>query len=335
MDLYEILGLTSSATKTEIKKAYRDLAIVYHPDKNRGEDTTDKFIEIQFAYNTLIDDTKKENYKKLSFGEKKNQVYDFMKEYIYERFPNIKFQKIISNFYPDENEFRDDINNFNFSNIFSKLKKKFVDDEINNDEIISATKMPSISCISCGKCNCVCNKYQYIDQEKLNIHHIQRITIDEKYNSFEKQILIRRKTKEEIKININCNKTEIIIVNEGETLNGIHGNIYINLICDIDKKYMCMDKYDILTFYNISLYEYIYGGTINMTHFGDNIKYDFPCCIDNSTYIHLDNYGFTEDNNMKIKRGVLHIKLCINGFDNNSDRDLYNKNKQLIKELFS
>lgn len=59
MTYYEILGITKEASADEIKKAYRKLASVHHPDK--GGDTT-KFQEIQVAYDTLSDPTKKQQY---------------------------------------------------------------------------------------------------------------------------------------------------------------------------------------------------------------------------------------------------------------------------------
>lgn len=53
--LYQILGLSSSATPEEIKKAYRRLAMQYHPDKNPSEDAEEMFLDIQEAYDTLSD----------------------------------------------------------------------------------------------------------------------------------------------------------------------------------------------------------------------------------------------------------------------------------------
>ena len=59
-DYYEILGVNKSATKEEIKKAYRKLAIQFHPDKNRGDDTAEeKFKEATEAYEVLSDDQKR------------------------------------------------------------------------------------------------------------------------------------------------------------------------------------------------------------------------------------------------------------------------------------
>ncbi|KAL4871749.1 hypothetical protein BDV12DRAFT_19263 [Aspergillus spectabilis] len=55
-DYYKILGVSKDASETELKKAYRKLAIQYHPDKNRdGEKGDEMFKEIGEAYETLID----------------------------------------------------------------------------------------------------------------------------------------------------------------------------------------------------------------------------------------------------------------------------------------
>ncbi|KAF1958321.1 TPR-like protein [Byssothecium circinans] len=62
-DYYKILGVSKDAGETEIKKAYRKLAIQHHPDKNPGDDAAaERFKEIQEAHETLSDTQKRARY---------------------------------------------------------------------------------------------------------------------------------------------------------------------------------------------------------------------------------------------------------------------------------
>ncbi|EGG24283.1 hypothetical protein DFA_06433 [Cavenderia fasciculata] len=67
--LYEILGVTPSATKEEIKKQYRMLAKRYHPDKKPSAADQTKFVEINRANKILSDDRMRELYDTYSFDE--------------------------------------------------------------------------------------------------------------------------------------------------------------------------------------------------------------------------------------------------------------------------
>ena len=61
-DFYDVLGISKSANKDDIKAAYRKLAKQYHPDLNKAPDAEKKFKEVQEAYDILFDDQKRAAY---------------------------------------------------------------------------------------------------------------------------------------------------------------------------------------------------------------------------------------------------------------------------------
>jgi molecular chaperone DnaJ len=61
-DFYDILGISKSASKDDIKAAYRKLAKQYHPDLNKAPDAEKKFKEVQEAYDILFDEQKRAAY---------------------------------------------------------------------------------------------------------------------------------------------------------------------------------------------------------------------------------------------------------------------------------
>ncbi len=61
-DYYEVLGVSRNAPKDEIKKAYRNLALKHHPDRNKSPDAEEKFKELSEAYAVLSDPQKRAQY---------------------------------------------------------------------------------------------------------------------------------------------------------------------------------------------------------------------------------------------------------------------------------
>lgn len=73
-DYYKILGISKTATSDEVKKAYRKLAIKYHPDKNKDDKAAEeKFKEVNEANEILKDETKRKEYDSLAEDYKNYQ----------------------------------------------------------------------------------------------------------------------------------------------------------------------------------------------------------------------------------------------------------------------
>jgi len=90
-DFYELLGVERSASTDEIKKAYRTLALKYHPDRNPDDaEAEKKFKEISEAYDVLSDDTKRKQYD--TYG------HDGLRGYAQRDFQNASFDDIFSAF---------------------------------------------------------------------------------------------------------------------------------------------------------------------------------------------------------------------------------------------
>jgi DnaJ-class molecular chaperone len=73
MDLYSILEVKQNSTLNDIKKAYKKLALKYHPDKTNN-DSASKFIEISNAYNILSDENKRKEYNNILKNNKYSEV---------------------------------------------------------------------------------------------------------------------------------------------------------------------------------------------------------------------------------------------------------------------
>ncbi|WP_430612828.1 DnaJ domain-containing protein [Flavobacterium sp. JP2137] len=102
-DYYKTLGIPRTATTAEIKSAYRKLSLLYHPDRNNGEDKFNAlFSEINEAYQTLYSADKRSNYDQLwaNKGSRPRQDYrSYQQEQSY-------IQPIIERFYVDKIFFR-------------------------------------------------------------------------------------------------------------------------------------------------------------------------------------------------------------------------------------
>jgi|GEM_PF-808830 len=110
-DYYQILGVSPEASAEEIKKAYRTLALKYHPDRNSAPDAAEKFKEITAAYGVLID-------------ENKRREYDLYRQLEQEKSARCGYRSQDFRYSP-EDIFRDLFTNPLYSTIFQELHRDF------------------------------------------------------------------------------------------------------------------------------------------------------------------------------------------------------------------
>ena len=120
MDLYKILQIKENATNIEIKKAFRKLASIYHPDKPTGNE--EKFKQINIAYEILSNENKKKEYDEMNYVNR-IKLYDMFNAIIPNKY-NSTINTVINFFYDDTNDLKKDVNDMDFNTIKSKVLNK-------------------------------------------------------------------------------------------------------------------------------------------------------------------------------------------------------------------
>ena len=153
-DYYEILGISKSASTDEIKKAYRKVAMQYHPDRNAGDKTAEeKFKEAAEAYEVLSDAEKKSQYDRFGHAGLKNNgrggFGNMNTEDIFSQFGDIFGDDIFGSFFGGGSRGGGRRNHgARGSNLRVKIKLNF--EEIAN----GATKTIKVKkYVSCNTCN--------------------------------------------------------------------------------------------------------------------------------------------------------------------------------------
>jgi len=300
MDYYTILEINHTASKEEIKKAYKKLVLKYHPDKNTNKESHNKFIDINTAYNILIDDNKRKEYDKLE-TEDKIELYNYLKNNIlskYGLYNNIL--NILEELYGKE-DFINDVNNFNIK----KLYNNFID-KLNN---IKYTDL--------------------INNEPQDIYENCYISLKDRYLNIKKKVIIKNDNNEENIYNISILKDEYRIINEG--ING--GDLIINIICNEEEEIKQIDEVNLLLIKEITLYEYLYGGSFELEYFdGEHINIKYSNFIEDIPLLQFENKGLLKND---IDRGDLFIYFKIKGITGNYDKEYYDYVKNNIHKLFN
>lgn len=278
-DYYEILGLEKKCDESDIKKAYRKLALKYHPDRNKEEDSEEKFKNISEAYQVLSDKSKRSNYD--------NGFYNF-DDFGYEPFEmfnNIFKQHMdfFKNDFGDYNDILREMNNMDFRDI--PMNGVFVfnaqvgganfENEFNLQDILhktlNQTKFPESSQREGKKENLfdkiknLKNKLNKVDkmekeeQEKKeelkkpdDLIYTIRISLKDLFNKVEKELIINRniekdgiKTIKKNKLNIIFSDIQIIKKKKGNNREGVKSDLIFNIQPKNSDQFKILNKYDI------------------------------------------------------------------------------------------
>lgn len=101
-DYYEVLGIPKNATEQDIKKAFRSLAMKYHPDRNKANDAEEKFKEINEAYEVLSDSQKRSQYDRFghqAFSQGQSSGFGNFHFEGFDNFEQFDFGDIFSSFF--------------------------------------------------------------------------------------------------------------------------------------------------------------------------------------------------------------------------------------------
>jgi DnaJ-class molecular chaperone len=88
-DYYDILGIKKDATEDDIRKAYKKLAIKFHPDKNNSKYADEAFKKVSHAFSVLSNEEKKRNYD--NFGSEEGISHNHSTRFDFDEDPFVNF----------------------------------------------------------------------------------------------------------------------------------------------------------------------------------------------------------------------------------------------------
>lgn len=321
-DFYQILGVNKKSSDEEIKKAYRKLAVKYHPDKNKGDKVSEeKFKEISEAYETLSDPEKRQKYDNpnpfgnMNFGNMNSDYHDIFETFS-RNFYGFGFQenldlKIIVTIKLKDIYLNNPIN-FKYTRIGICDKCRGTGSVYDTDECIHCSGKGAVNNIRCrycdgtGKVKTMCPKCK-----------------GEKYAHVEEQGNINVQTSLLL-------RDELTLQQRGggnySKKTGNVGNLIIITRLEDNPIYM-RDGYNIITNINVDLKTLINGGEYFYTHIDDKTyKININPKSNNGDKFKLKGKGLLNDYK---QRGDL---ILITNIKINYDK-LTEQDKEIINKL--
>ena len=276
MDLYNILEISKDATTNDIKKNFKRLALMYHPDKNRNCNINfnEKFNQIRVAYEILSNPEKKFKYDNMNNLKKQNFIdtlFQFLKKITDSTFiHNIMLRPDIIKDIKDgdinriaQNLIQKILNNIDLDVDISKLSEVFISNKNNLDEL---------------------NLLSTPEFNTLNIIGTININLDDVYNNRLKEVIIKRKVYNNNEIvNYETNKYTIPLYDNKVTINKAGdklindnntdtGDVILKLNYVSDNNNLTKHNYDIIYKDKINMYELFYGFNKNISYFNTEIN---------------------------------------------------------------
>jgi curved DNA-binding protein len=285
-DYYKILGIEKSATGAEIKKAYRELAKRYHPDKNPGDkNAEEKFKEISEAYEVLKDPEKRRKYDQLGSNWRQYQSTGAGST-------DEWYRQYTSSGQGGSYQFSGNLGDL-FGNIggFSDFFESFFG---------AGTRRQS------GET--VFNRARKGTDYEANLN----LTLEEVYNGGERQISVDgRKLK--IKINPGTREGKVLRL-KGQGAPGAHGgekgDLYLTIHV-LDHPFYEIKDDDLYYNLDVDLYTAVLGGKILFqTLNGKKINLTIPKESENGKLLKIKNMGMPKENH-KNSYGDLYVRLNI------------------------
>ncbi len=292
---YEILNVSSNATKTEIKNQYRKLVRMYHPDVNSSIEAEKIFKEINKAADILLDDEKRKNYDKYRLNDK------------------IFYNKNSSN--------------YTFSDLFkTKKEKSKVSQPKNGDDIVvnvnidfNEAFLGTYRVVNIAH-SCICPKclgHKFVNGSKCSYCN----GLGEKI--FKKKITV--KIPPSVK-----NKTKLRIKNEGQLgLNGgKNGNLYV--IVNVEKNDELKIEDGIVKYTaQISPYMAILGGNITVPTLWGEATIKIPPLTKANQSFKLIDVGILNEKTNKKGDEIVKILIQIPSKITDEEIELYKKLSEL------
>jgi curved DNA-binding protein len=303
-DYYKILGVEKSATKEEISKAFRKLAVKYHPDKNpNNKAAEEKFKEITEAHEVLADPEKRKKYDTLGANWNQYQSTGRGFEDFFSQFGGARRGSGTS--YEFSGDFGDLFGGMGgFSDFF--------------ESFFGGRGRQARSGFSSHGFQ---NQPTGIDVEA-GLH----ISLEEAFNGSERQIIIDGK-KLKIKINPGTSdgqKLRLKGLGRSSVQGGGKGDLFLNIHILHHPFYEVKDGE---LFYNldVDLYTAVLGGKVEIkTLDGKKISITIPEGTESEKILRLKKLGLRKDN----ERGDLFVKIHVT-----ISKNLSEKEKKLFKEL--